>query len=246
MPCAANERLQASSVCLAAIAKSEGLRLRAYWDHTGWAIGYGHHGPDITSATVWSEAQADAALKDADAVTAGDAVKQLVDVPLTQGEFDALLDFVFNEGINALKGSTLLALLNGGNYHAAGEQLLRWVYVGNEEEAGLRARREQELAWWRGVDAAPPSNPTPAPAPIADTGVRVLANIVNHPKTSATGFLIGLVSVLNVFAHQGIGLGKIGSGSVVAFLTALATVALGCLARDPGASNPPPPASGQH
>lgn len=60
-----------------------------------------------------------------------------------------------------------------------------------------------------------------------------LANIWNHPRTSAAGLLIGVASIGSVLAQQGITLGKAGTGSVVSVATGLATVLLGLLARDP-------------
>ena len=62
---------------------------------------------------------------------------RLVKVELTQGQFDALVDFCFNVGSGKLAGSTLLNDLNAGEYGAAGEQLLRWDHVGVQEMAGL-------------------------------------------------------------------------------------------------------------
>jgi hypothetical protein len=63
--------------------------------------------------------------------------------------------------------------------------------------------------------------------------MNILSNIWNHPKTSATGLLIALVTVAGVLSHQGINLGKAGSGTVVSLIGALATAALGLLAKDP-------------
>jgi len=60
------------------------------------------------------------------------------------------------------------------------------------------------------------------------------SNIWNHPKTSAAGLLIALVSVAGVLSQQGITLGKAGTGTVVSLLGALATALLGLLAKDPG------------
>jgi len=60
-----------------------------------------------------------------------------------------------------------------------------------------------------------------------------LANIWNHPRTTAAGLLIGVASIGSVLAQQGITLGKAGTGSVVSVATGLATVLLGLLARDP-------------
>jgi len=80
-------------------------------------------------------------------------VERLVKTPLSQGEFDALVDFVFNLGAGRLAGSTLLKELNAGRYEAVAAELLRWDHAGGVENVGLRARREAELALWRGETA---------------------------------------------------------------------------------------------
>jgi len=71
-------------------------------------------------------------------------------VPLSQGQFDALVDFVFNLGSGRLASSTLLKILNAGRYADAAEQLLRWDQAGGKECPPLKARREAELALWQG------------------------------------------------------------------------------------------------
>jgi len=60
-----------------------------------------------------------------------------------------------------------------------------------------------------------------------------LANAWNHPKTSAAGLLIALITIAQVFSQQGVDLGKAGSGTVVTLIVAVATAILGLLARDP-------------
>ncbi len=64
-----------------------------------------------------------------------------------------------------------------------------------------------------------------------------IANIWNHPRTSAAGLLIGVTSIGGILSQQGITLGKAGTGTVVSLATGIATVFLGLLARDP-ASQP--------
>jgi lysozyme len=78
------------------------------------------------------------------------AVRKLVLVELTQGQFDALVDFVFNLGQGQLAKSTLLRLLNAGNYDGAGNELQRWVFAGGTKLAGLVRRREDALKLWQG------------------------------------------------------------------------------------------------
>jgi hypothetical protein len=63
-----------------------------------------------------------------------------------------------------------------------------------------------------------------------------ISNIWNHPKTSATGLLIGVVTVAGVLSQQGVTLGAAGTGTIVSLAGAVATALLGLLARDPAAS----------
>ena len=60
-----------------------------------------------------------------------------------------------------------------------------------------------------------------------------LSNIWNHPKTSATGLLIAITTIAGVMLQQGVTLGNVGTGTVVTFVSALATALLGLLAKDP-------------
>jgi lysozyme len=80
----------------------------------------------------------------ADAQEAVDAVNRLVTVPLNQSQFDALVDFVFNLGAGAFSTSTLLRLLNGGDYAGAAGQFGRWNKDNGKVVAGLTRRRAAE------------------------------------------------------------------------------------------------------
>lgn len=74
------------------------------------------------------------------------AIEDLVTVDLNQNMFDALTSFVFNCGVGALKGSTLLKLLNQGKYEQVPAQLMRWVNAGGKRYEGLARRRAAEGA----------------------------------------------------------------------------------------------------
>ena len=63
-----------------------------------------------------------------------------------------------------------------------------------------------------------------------------ISNIWNHPKTSAAGLLIGVVTIASVLSQQGITLGNVGTGNYVTLASGIAAALLGLLARDP-ASN---------
>jgi lysozyme len=129
---------------------SEGFRRHVYLDVAGLAtIGYGHrllHRDSFPNGI--DEPQA-ANLLACDVRDAEQAVERLVKAPLTQGQFDALVDFCFNLGAGRLIASTLLKYLNAGRYDEAVEQLLLWNHAGGEECAALKARRESEAELWR-------------------------------------------------------------------------------------------------
>lgn len=74
------------------------------------------------------------------------AVARQVRVPLTQGQFDALVSFAFNLGEGALAQSTLLRLLNAGDYAGAAAQFDRWNKAGGRVLPGLVRRRAAERA----------------------------------------------------------------------------------------------------
>ena len=119
----------------------EGLHLTAYPDGTGYSIGYGHHG--ALPGDVITHDQADRYL-DSDVQEATAAITSQILVPLTQGQFDALVSFVYNVGVDAFTNSTLVAKLNAGDVPGAAEEFARWVYAGGQVSAGLQSRRARE------------------------------------------------------------------------------------------------------
>jgi len=131
----------------------EGLRLTAYQDSVGvWTIGYGHTGPDVKPGLTITQEQASALLL-RDVAGAVAAVNRLVTVPLTQNQFDALVDFTFNLGHGNLASSTLLRELNAGNTAGAAAQFLVWVYAGGVQLPGLVKRRQAEAALFQSAGA---------------------------------------------------------------------------------------------
>jgi lysozyme len=125
----------------------EGCRLVAYQDVRGiWTIGYGHTGIDVVEGLVLTQAQANSLLV-SDVAAAVACVNHATVVPVTQDEFDALVDFTFNAGRGAFLQSTLLRDLNAGNLPAAAAQFGLWVNAGGKPVSGLVRRRaaEEEL-----------------------------------------------------------------------------------------------------
>ena len=83
-----------------------------------------------------------------DVIDAEKLVTKSVTVPLTQGQFDALVDFVYNLGSGAFLGSTLLKVLNNGEYSTASNEFIKWnkarVDGTLKELPGLTKRRKAE------------------------------------------------------------------------------------------------------
>ena len=129
---------------LAVTETGEGLRLTAYQDQGGvWTIGYGHTGPAVVEGLTCTPEQAAQWLQE-DILFAATAVNRLVTVELTQAEFDALTDFTFNAGVTAFANSTLLKLLNKGNYTGAALEFPKWDLCAGQVNKGLQNRRAAE------------------------------------------------------------------------------------------------------
>lgn len=74
-------------------------------------------------------------------------MNKYVKVRLTQSQFDALVSFVYNVGVEAFRTSTLLRKLNGADYVGAAAEFKRWKMGGGKVLPGLirRRKREEEL-----------------------------------------------------------------------------------------------------
>lgn len=78
-------------------------------------------------------------------------VDRLVKVPLTQGQYDALVSLVFNIGEGNFAGSSLLRELNRGNYDEARVRFMDWIKSNKRVSNGLIKRRTAEQKMFRGV-----------------------------------------------------------------------------------------------
>ena len=131
------------------IKKLEGFSSSTYKDSAGKStIGYGHLIKQKEVFTYLTEEEAsDLLLKDVQ--VAVDAINDLVDRELTQNQFDALVLFVYNVGVAAFTSSTMLRLLQQGDFDNAANQFILWNKVHTPqgrfiEVAGLTARRTAE------------------------------------------------------------------------------------------------------
>lgn len=136
-----------SSACAALVKRSEGDVLKAYPDPaTGgapWTIGYGHTGPEVHPGMVITQQEADAYLEQ-DLYRVGQQVSKALKVEVSQNEFDAIVCFVYNVGIGNFMKSTMLKLINQGDFEAAAHEFDKWDKAGGKVLPGLVTRRHNE------------------------------------------------------------------------------------------------------
>lgn len=160
-----NDGMKTSIIGLQLIRDSEGLRLTAYPDPaTGgepWTVGYGHTGGVQPGQTITLQEAENWLLDDVEACE--EVIRHWVAEPLTQGMWDACVDFIFNIGpgqqgerdgfvwLRSGNHSSLLRYINAGNYTLAADEFPKWA---NPPLPGLVTRRskERELFLSQGVD----------------------------------------------------------------------------------------------
>tara|TARA_B110000483_G_scaffold27715_1_gene33519 strand:+ start:453 stop:881 length:429 start_codon:yes stop_codon:yes gene_type:complete len=121
----------------------EGLELSAYKCAAGvWTIGYGHI-KGVQEGMSISEARANEMLNE-ELTEYENYINKGVTVPLSQCQFDAMVSWVYNLGNGNLSSSTLLKVLNSGDYAGVPAQMLRWNKAGGKVLAGLTRRRQAE------------------------------------------------------------------------------------------------------
>lgn len=131
----------------------EGCRLTAYQDIAGvWTIGYGHTGKEVHRGVVWTQEQADDALKHDLLCAETLLLTYSPNVAQMPGAFDALTDFVFNLGVGNYRTSTLCKYVNAGSWEAVKKELLIWDHSNGRVVNGLLARRTAEAAIIGGAD----------------------------------------------------------------------------------------------
>ena len=126
----------------------EGVRYKSYQDSIGvWTIYIGlitFNGKKVTQGMTVTEEEGKAEfLKQI--VTYENAVNNNAKTILTQNQFDALVSFTFNLGINNFKSSTLLKKVNiNTNDQSIGDEFMKWNRAGNKVIDGLTKRRKAE------------------------------------------------------------------------------------------------------
>ncbi len=184
-----------------------------------WTCGWGAT-KGVRSGTKWTKEYCEMRLIE-DLAEHGKAVKKYVQVPLTQGQFDALTSFVFNLGEGNFRSSTLLKKLKKGLYDDVPEQIMRWNKARVDGKLtplkGLTRRRAAEAAIFS-RDAAMPSDeggPDMVQKPTAEAPKSLAKS-----KTMAGVGIAGTATAMNEMAGQLQGL--------VAYADSLKTIFLIC------------------
>lgn len=135
--------MRVSDICFSKIQEFEGLRLTAYKCPAGvWTIGFGHTKGVKMGQTI-TKAQAESLLR-GDLLPCEEYVRGL-NLELTQGQFDALVDFCFNLGTAALQRSTLLQKIRTkADELTIRNEFAKWVNAGGVRLQGLVKRRAWE------------------------------------------------------------------------------------------------------
>lgn len=134
--------MELSDKGLKLIEMSEGCRLKAYQDTGGvWTIGHGHTGGVRSNQTITQDVAASLLKHDIEYAV---GVVNSHALPCTQGQFDALVDFVFNVGPSQFLSSHLYAYHKEGSYKSAAAEFEKWRYDNGKVINGLVIRRQKE------------------------------------------------------------------------------------------------------
>jgi len=126
----------------------EGFSAKMYLDLVGIpTIGYGHTKQPLPDSVTEEEAEE---LLRQDVEAAERAVLRLIKVPLSDGQFDALVSFTYNLGGGALQRSTLRQKVNRGEHEDAAGEFLKWTRAGGRTIKGLVRRRQAESIMYGG------------------------------------------------------------------------------------------------
>ena len=144
-------KMKISEDGLELIKKFEGCETSAYQDSVGvWTIGFGH--------TKGVEEGQTCSIEDAESMLADEMdeyegyINNMVKVDLQQHEFDSLVAWVYNLGPTNLSESTMLKVLNGGQFDRVPDEMNRWTRAGGEILEGLVRRRQAESLMFQNLD----------------------------------------------------------------------------------------------
>ena len=135
----------------ALIKKFEGCELDAYKCPAGkWTIGYGHE-KGVKEGDSWSQSHAEYML-DVELEEYEGYINDLVDIQLSQCQFDALVAWIYNLGPTNFRTSTLRKKLQSETMDEVPMEIRRWNKANGEVLQGLVRRREAEALLFQGKD----------------------------------------------------------------------------------------------
>lgn len=137
--------MQPSAALVAKLKQNEGLRLTRYaLGDGGWTIGYGHFSTNLADIpATCTQAQADAWFASDLQQRAVKWVQLYVTVPLTQNQFDALVDVAYNMSPRGFK-KFADAVNAGQGIDAIAQASVSWVDPSLQN--GIQNRRNTEMA----------------------------------------------------------------------------------------------------
>lgn len=135
--------MRASNVLVRSIRRFESFRSEAYQDAKGvWTIGYGHTANVKKGDCVTREVAERFLLED---LKVFESFVESLNVCDNQFQFDALVDFAYNCGIENLRISTLLKYIyKGMPEEDIRREFMKWSYSGKRKLRGLTIRRKWE------------------------------------------------------------------------------------------------------
>jgi lysozyme len=186
----------------ALLKKFEGCKLLSYRCPANvWTIGYGHTSaagvPEVKDGMKITQKQADDILFD-DLVKYETAVYGMVKQPLTQHQFDVLVDFAYNAGVGALQKSTLLKKVNAAQFDDVPAELAKWTKGGGKVLPGLVRRCQARSAWWVSGDPQDEQEQRVEPDPVP---VRTMMESKQGNAAIITAGLGGLGAAKEIAAH---------------------------------------------
>lgn len=135
--------MRLSPASLDLIKRRSGLTLQARQDPAGtWFIGYAHYG-DVHEGMEITHAEADAKLEH-EVGRYESLLAAMLEVPVSQEQWDALLLLIFDYGPARIRSSTLIRYVNARDFARAAQEFPKWVQVYGRPDIQMEKRRDVE------------------------------------------------------------------------------------------------------
>lgn len=131
------------------VAQWEGFSNTAYWDYSQWSIGYGSgimpNGQKVKQGDTITIADARELLRKM-LIDYGNTVNSVIQKPINQNQFDALVSLCYNIGKSGFSGSSVVKRVNENpnNFPAIEAAFKLWNKAGGVVNSGLVRRRQAE------------------------------------------------------------------------------------------------------